>query len=80
MIPSGAVADQTYAAALALCQHFAGKDGVVRPHGGGFAGTILALVPETRLAAFVAAIDGTLGSGSCTVANISEFGGTKEEV
>ena len=44
--------------------------GAFRVHGGGFAGTVQAFVPEDMLAGFRAGIDSVLGAGSCHVLSI----------
>ncbi|GAB1432901.1 galactokinase [Spirochaetota bacterium] len=46
--PSGAIKEQPLAVALELSREFLGKDGIVRVHGGGFAGTIQAWVKSPR--------------------------------
>lgn len=47
IIPAGAIAHQEMGIALALCEHYLAGRGAYRVHGGGFAGTVLAIVPLT---------------------------------
>ena len=50
-------------------------DGAIRVHGGGFAGTIQAFVPEDRLTSFRNAIEALTGAGTCHTLWIREKGG-----
>ena len=52
-------------------------DGACRVHGGGFAGTIQAFVPEEKLAYFKRRMETVFGKGSCYVLSIRPFGGTE---
>ena len=63
------------AVALALCEEALGRTGACRVHGGGFAGTVQAFVPNDRLDHFKSVIDGALGAGSCHVLSIRPIGG-----
>ena len=76
VIPTGATAHQEVALALALARHLLGGRGACRVHGGGFAGTIQAFVPDDMLADFRAGIEAVLGAGSCHVLAIRPVGGT----
>ena len=58
--PAGAAARQDMALTLALCRRLLAGEGAVRVHGGGFAGTALAIVPEERLPAFTAGLERVL--------------------
>lgn len=51
--------------AIALCKKLLNGRGAVRVHGGGFAGTVLAFVPNDMFDAIKAQLEGTLGSGCC---------------
>ncbi len=73
--PAGAARDQSMALALALARSLLGDEGAARVHGGGFAGTIQAFVPSSRLAAFKAGIEAVLGQGKCHVLRIRPQGG-----
>ena len=61
--PLGATAHQEMALTLALCRKLLGGEGAVRVHGGGFAGTVLAFVPNEKFEQFKNAIDSAIGSG-----------------
>lgn len=50
---------------LRLSEELLKDKGAWRVHGGGFAGTIIALVPEELLQAYRAKMDDAFGSGSC---------------
>ena len=62
--PLGATAHQEMAFTLALCRKLLGGEGAVRVHGGGFAGTVLAFVPNEQFEQFKNAMDSAIGSGS----------------
>ena len=80
VIPAGYKAHQDVAVALALCEHYLAGRGAYRVHGGGFAGTVQAFVPNDILDSFVAGIDGALGAGACHVLSIRPQGGVEAEV
>lgn len=61
--PAGYVEKQDMAFTIALCQQLLGGEGAVRVHGGGFAGTVLAFVPNEKFEQFKNAIDSAIGSG-----------------
>ena len=50
---------------IALCQQLLAGEGAVRIHGGGFAGTALAFVPNDKLERFKAGVEAILGAGHC---------------
>ena len=75
VIPAGYKAHQDMAVALALCEKYLGGRGAYRVHGGGFAGTVQAFVPNDILGSFVAGIDAVLGEGACHVLSIRPQGG-----
>ena len=56
---------QALALTLALCRRALGGRGAVRVHGGGFAGTALAFVPEELCLRFRQELEAALGVGSC---------------
>lgn len=56
--------------ALALAERLLGKDGAVRVHGGGFAGTIQALVSSDKCAHFICCMEKQIKEGCCTVIEI----------
>ena len=75
VIPAGYKQHQDVAVALALCEHYLQGRGAYRVHGGGFAGTVQAFVPNDILDSFVAGLDGALGQGACHVLSIRPQGG-----
>ena len=70
---------QEVALALQLAWQFLGGRGAVRVNGGGFAGTILAFVPNDMLADFKNKMERALGQGSCLILKINPQGGTAEK-
>ena len=56
---------QALALTLALCRRALAGQGAVRVHGGGFAGTALAFVPETLCPQFQRQVEQTLGVDRC---------------
>ena len=68
---------QEMALTLALCERLLAGRGACRVHGGGFAGTVQAFVPEERLDGFRAEIERVLGPGSCHILQIRPFGGVE---
>ena len=79
VIPTGATAHQEVALALGLARHLLGGRGACRVHGGGFAGTIQAFVPQDMLVKFRTGMEAVLGEGSCHVLSIRPVGGTLVE-
>jgi galactokinase len=63
--PRGAVQEQGIPLALAVSQSILGGRGAWRVHGGGFAGTIQAFVPDALLAGYLRSIRGIFGEASC---------------
>ena len=80
VIPAGYKEHQEMAVALALCEKYLAGKGAFRVHGGGFAGTVQAFVPNDMLDSFVAGIDAVLGAGACHVLSIRPQGGVCAEV
>ncbi len=64
---------QDVSLSLALCQHYLGKKGAFRVHGGGFAGTVQAFVPMDMLFDFKHNIEMTVKE--CHVLSIRKYGG-----
>ena len=60
---------------LALGRELLGNSGAIRVHGGGFAGTVQAFVPNEKLYAFKAGMEKLLGAGKCHVLHIRPEGG-----
>lgn len=66
---------QAIPVALAVGRELLEGSGAIRVHGGGFAGTIQAFVPNERLDAFKAGMEALLGPGKCHVLHIRPQGG-----
>ncbi len=75
--PKGAVSQQPAALALALADKLLRGRGASRIHGGGFAGTIQAFVPDDMVSDFKIGIEKLTGSGTCRVLDIRNSGGIK---
>lgn len=71
------VQHQNVSIALALSDVIFGKKGVSRVHGGGFAGTIQAFVPNYLVSNYQKEMDKIFGNGSCEVLKIRKYGGIK---
>ena len=63
--PAGYIEKQDMAFTIALCQQLLGGEGAVRVHGGGFAGTALAFVPNDKFDGFKTGVEAVLGEGHC---------------
>lgn len=70
-------ANQPVALALALSEQVLKGKGAWRVHGGGFAGTIQAFVPQELLDTYRSAMESLFGEGACHVLQIRAFGGTE---
>ena len=77
VIPAGYKEHQDVAVSLALCEHYLNGRGAYRVHGGGFAGTVQAVVPFDLLETFRTGIDAVLGEGACHVLSIRPQGGVE---
>ncbi|MDD5945091.1 MAG: galactokinase family protein [Clostridia bacterium] len=73
----GSSTHQEVAFALAMCDVLLGDRGAYRVHGGGFAGTVQAFVPNDMLDSFKNGIEKTVGKGSCHVLSIRNVGGAE---
>ena len=80
VIPEGRTTAQEVAFAITLAKQFLGGKGAVRVHGGGFAGTVQAFVPNDMLDKFKSQIENALGEGSCHILSIRHDGGILAEV
>ncbi len=67
--------NQAVSLALALLDELLGERGAYRVHGGGFAGTVQAFVPNDMLEAVKTGIEAVLGEGACHVLSIRPAGG-----
>lgn len=80
VIPVGHRVKQEVAVALTIAEKLLNGRGACRIHGGGFAGTIQAFVPNDLLEEFKNGIETVLGEGSCYVLSIRPQGGVEMEV
>ncbi len=69
--------EQGLSLALAMTERLLGDAGAWRVHGGGFAGTIQAFVPENLLENYRGEMEKVFGKGSCYVLSVRQAGGTK---
>ena len=69
--------DQRLSLALAMTQAVLGDRGAYRVHGGGFAGTIQAFVPNDMLENYKKVMEGVFGEGNCHVLIIRPIGGCR---
>ena len=67
-------ANQEMPLALEMSRRMLSGRGAWRIHGGGFAGTILAFVPNDLLGGYAAAMDAVFGTGATTILNIRPEG------
>ena len=64
--PSSSPANQGLSIAIALSEEILRGDGAVRVHGGGFAGTIQAYVPDNLLEKYIQGMESVFGKGCTT--------------
>ncbi len=69
--------EQGLSMGLAVSDMVLGDNGAYRVHGGGFAGTIQAFVPNKMVEAYREALDALFGEGSCHVLKVRKYGGIK---
>lgn len=62
---------------LAACDMLLGEKGAFRVHGGGFAGTVQAFVPDGMLEGFRQGMERMVGAGRCHVLSIRSAGGVE---
>lgn len=72
VIPSGSREHQSMAFTIALCKKLLNGRGAVRVHGGGFAGTALAFVPDGEFNKFREGVERVLGAGCCHKLSIAK--------
>lgn len=70
-------AEQGLPLALALSERVLAGRGAWRVHGGGFAGTVQAFVPNALLAEYRATLEAAFGAGKCHVLSIRPVGGVR---
>ena len=73
--PSNSASERSVALALVLSKKVLGGSGASRVHGGGFAGTILAVVPFEKIDAYVREMEAVFGKGSCFPLKVRPVGG-----
>ncbi len=71
------VTHQNVSVALAVSEIYLNGAGATRVHGGGFAGTIQAFVPNDLVAEYKAGMDGVFGDGACEVLKVRKYGGMR---
>jgi galactokinase len=76
----GGSSEQGVTLALALSERMLRGRGAWRVHGGGFAGTILAFVPETLLGEYTAEMERVFGEKTCTVLSIRQPGAMEIQI
>lgn len=69
--------NQAVSLVLALCDEFLGENGAYRVHGGGFAGTVQAFVPNDMTEEFKTQIEAVIGEGMCHILSIRPVGGVE---
>lgn len=67
--------NQAVSLTLAMCDKLLGERGAYRVHGGGFAGTVQAFVPNDMLDTFKTEIENVIGKDMCHVLSIRPVGG-----
>ena len=66
---------QAVSVALAVGRELLGNKGAIRVHGGGFAGTVQAFVPDALVDGFKAGMEAVFGAGKCHILRIRPRGG-----
>jgi galactokinase len=80
IFPVNNVKEQGVSLALALSEMILKGHGAWRVHGGGFAGTIQAFVPQQLLPKYISTLEHVFGQGSCKKLFIRNTGSTKVEL
>ncbi len=68
---------QAVSLVLAMCDEILGENGAYRVHGGGFAGTVQAFVPNDMVSEFKTKIEEVFGEGMCHILSIRPVGGVE---
>ena len=71
------VQEQNLSIALGISDSVLKGNGISRVHGGGFAGTIQAFVPDALVSSYKNIMERTFGQGSCYILHIRPEGGVK---
>lgn len=69
--------NQAVSLTIAMCEEILGDRGAYRVHGGGFAGTVQAFVPNDMLDEFKTKIEAVIGEGKCYILSIRPVGGCR---
>ena len=69
--------EQAVGIVLAMCDELLKDKGAYRVHGGGFAGTVQAFVPQEILDNFKENIEKIVGKNNCHILSIRPVGGIK---
>ena len=69
--------EQKIPLALMLSRRVLGKEGACRVHGGGFAGTIQAFVPKSKVAEYKETLEAVFGEEACHILRIRQAGGIR---
>ncbi|MDO4621982.1 MAG: galactokinase family protein [Eubacteriales bacterium] len=69
--------EMSVAVSLVMTKKLLGDKAAYRVHGGGFAGTIQAFIPDDAVAAYKEGMEKLLGEGSCHVMKVRPIGGCK---
>ncbi len=75
--PSSAPQDQPVSIGLCIAENLLEGSGAWRVHGGGFAGTMQAFVPNDKLDKYISQMKSVFGEKSCYVLSIRPCGGVK---
>jgi len=75
--PASDISNQALSIGLAISEKILQRKGASRVHGGGFAGTIQAFVPNEMVSEYREALDAVFGEGSCHVLKVRKYGGMK---
>lgn len=73
--PADGSTERSVALAVALSDKLLAGKGVTRVHGGGFAGTIQAFVPNDQIGTYCAQMERVFGNGCCFVVAVRPTGG-----
>ncbi len=77
MHAAGSPREQSLEVALALSREFLGSEGACRVHGGGFAGTIQAYVPHSRMTAYATFMESAFGPNKVIPLSVRRYGVTR---
>ena len=80
VFPVNNVKEQGLSLALALSEMVLKGQGAWRVHGGGFAGTIQAFVPQHLLTEYISTLEHVFGEGACSKLFIRKAGSVKVEL